>query len=113
MSKEFFPEFIRNLPETDIPIKGIHGWLVQNKQILVSILENDEAVEVGEHSHGDQFGIVLCGKLDITIGGKLHHFTKGDSYFIPAGVKHSAKLSADHRALDFFADIDRYKPKGK
>jgi quercetin dioxygenase-like cupin family protein len=111
MIKEFFPELIRNLPETDIPIKGIHGWLIQNEQILVSILECEEPVVVGEHSHGDQFGIVLCGTLDIMIGGKPHHFVKGDNYFIPAGVKHSARLSADHRALDFFADTERYKPK--
>lgn len=111
MTKDFFPEIIKSLPETDIPIKGIHGWLIQNKQILVSILENEKAVEVGEHSHGDQFGIILSGTADIMIDGKPYHFTKGDSYFIPAGAKHSARLSADHRAIDFFADTDRYKPK--
>ena len=111
MKNEFFPELIRSLPETDIKIKGLHGWLIQNEHILVSILECEEPVEVGEHSHGDQFGIVLCGTLDIMIDGKPYHYEKGDNYFVPSGAKHSAKLSADHRSLDFFEDTERYKPK--
>jgi quercetin dioxygenase-like cupin family protein len=111
MKKEFFPGIIRALPETDFPIEGLRGWLVQNERILVSILESEKEVEVGEHWHGTQWGVVLSGTLELTLEGEVHHLKKGDTYFIPAGAKHSGKLSAGHRAIDFFEEPDRYKAK--
>lgn len=33
------------------------------------------------------------------------------AYFIGAGVEHSAKLIARCRAIDVFADADRYQPR--
>jgi len=36
---------------------------------------------------------------------------KGDSHYIPDGVVHSAVFKTRTRALDFFADKNRYKPK--
>ena len=68
-------------------------------------------LEVTEHSHGNQWGIVVAGEMELTIGGETRVFGQGDSYYIPAGVTHGAILYAGFRALDFFEDRDRYKVK--
>ena len=43
---------------------------------------------VPEHTHGDQWGIVLQGTVRITIGTETHECHGGDTYFVPAGVPH-------------------------
>lgn len=111
MQKNFFPGLITNLPESDLPIEGLRGWLVPSEYILVSILEADSEVIVPEHSHGAQWGVVLDGIVELTIDGVKNVFKIGDNYYIPAGVKHSGLLHPGHRAIDFFEDLERYKPK--
>jgi quercetin dioxygenase-like cupin family protein len=49
----------------------------------------------------------------MTIGGITKTFKKGDSYFIPSGVLHSAVFRTKTYVMDVFADRERYKPKKK
>ena len=49
--------------------------------------------------------------MELTIGGITKTYYKGDSYYIPDGVLHSAVFKSKTWAVDFFADRDRYKPK--
>jgi len=112
MPKEnFFPEIIATLPEADIPIQGVHSHLFQgeNQQFVFMSFEND--VEVPEHSHEAQWGVVLDGEIELTIDGKKYTFTKGDTYFIPKDVKHSAKIKKGYKDLTLFNQKDRYKAK--
>ncbi len=111
MGEEFYPELIRNLPEADINWPGLRGWLVGNESGLVVFFECDEPTEVGEHAHGAQFGIVLNGVIELKIEGKLRVCRRGDTFYIPAGAKHSASLSAGFRSIDVFEEADRYKAK--
>jgi len=106
-----FPEFIKNLSQADIPIEGITGWLQNGENGQVLFLQTDRKIEVPEHSHGDQWGIVIDGKMELTIAGKTEKYIQGDSYFIPAGTMHGAVLYKDFRALDHFADKERYMTK--
>jgi quercetin dioxygenase-like cupin family protein len=106
-----FPEFIHNLPEADLPVVGIRGWLVQSENGQVLFLQADQQVRIPQHHHGDQWGIVIDGEMELTIGEKTDFYHQGDSYFIPAGVMHGAILYKGFRALDYFADKDRYKTK--
>ena len=108
---DFFPKIITNLPEADIPIDGLHSYLLQgqNQQMLFMSFEND--VEVAEHSHEEQWGVVLDGKIELTINGNKYTFTKGDTYFIPKDIKHSAKIKKGYKDLTLFNQKDRYKAK--
>jgi len=106
-----FPEFIKNLPQADIPIEGITGWLQNGEHGQVLFLQTDRKITVPEHSHGDQWGIVIDGEMELTIAGETKKYVQGDSYFIPAGTMHGAVLYKDFRALDHFADKERYKTK--
>ncbi len=111
--EKFFPEIITNLPEADIPIEGLHSYLFQgeNQQLVFMSFEND--VEIPEHSHEAQWGVVLDGKVELTIGGKRHTLRKGDTYFIAKDVKHSARIRRGYKDLTLFNQKDRYKAKGK
>ena len=109
--KPIFPEPIRNLPEADIHLEGVTAYLSQadNHQILFMQFEKD--VELPEHHHAAQMGIVLEGKIELVINGEKHIFTKGDRYYIPAGVAHSGKIYAGYADITFFDEPDRYTNK--
>ena len=109
--EDYFPEIITNLPEADIPIEGLRSHILQgqNQQIVFMSFEND--VEVGDHSHEAQWGVVLDGETELTINGNKCTFTKGDTYFIPKDIKHSAKIKKGYKDLTLFNQKDRYKAK--
>lgn len=106
-----FPEIITSLPEADIPFEGVRGWLSQADNHQIVFFEIEAIGGVAEHKHGAQWGTVFEGEMELTIGGNARTYRKGDSYFIPAGVMHSAKFKKKTWLMDFFADKDRYKPK--
>lgn len=106
-----FPEPIRRLPEADIPIKGIKAYLSQDENHQIIFMEFSEDVELPEHAHAGQWGIVLEGKIELTIDGIKQAFIKGDRYFIPEGVQHSGKIYAGYADMTYFDQKSRYKIK--
>ena len=108
---EKFPDIISHLPEAEIPIAGVKSHLAQcgNQQFIFMNFEND--VEVPEHSHEAQWGVVLDGEIELIIEGKKNIFRKGDTYFIPKDIKHSAKIKKGYSDLTLFNQKDRYKKK--
>ncbi len=108
---EIFPDPIKNLPEADIPLEGIKAYLSQSDTHQIIFMEFAKDIELPEHSHAAQIGMVLEGKIDLTIGSKKETYTKGDSYFIPKGVLHSGKIYAGYADITFFDEPDRYSPK--
>ncbi len=109
--ENFFPEIITNLPDADIPIDGLNSYLLQgkNQQLIFMSFEND--AEIPEHSHEAQWGVVLDGEIRLTIGGVEFIFKKGDTYFVPRDVKHSAKIKKGYKDITLFNQRDRYKVK--
>lgn len=106
-----FPEPIINLPEADVPIKGVTAYLSQSGSHQILFMEFAEDVDLPEHSHAGQVGFVLEGKIDLTIDGVRNTFQKGDRYFIPAGAKHSGRIYAGYADITFFDQEDRYSVK--
>ncbi|MHA2210387.1 MAG: cupin domain-containing protein [Candidatus Thorarchaeota archaeon] len=106
---EFFQGIVRDLPKARIPFSGVQGWILQGSNNQVVFFEIEPSVSIPLHSHGDQFGMVLEGEVSYTIGGKPSRFVKGDLYFIPKGIMHSAAFDSFTRLVDFFADADRYQ----
>lgn len=107
-----FPDLITNLPEADIPFKGVRGWISQAADHQVVFLDIEPIGEVAPHSHGEQWGMVVEGEVELTIEGRIRTYKRGEAYHIPAGAVHSAKFLSHFRAIDIFADVDRYKPRG-
>ncbi len=111
MSSFEFPAFVRSLPEADLPFEGLRGWLLQSESGQILFNESDIEVSVPEHSHGNQWGIVIDGKIELTIGDQTQTYSRGDTYFIPAGTAHRARIHPGFQALDYFADRNRYRPR--
>ncbi len=104
-----FPEFVTKLPEAALPFAGGNAWLIQGESSQVVFLKVDEALEVPEHAHQDQWEIVLGGSVVLCIGGKAQEYRAGDHFFIPAGVAHSAEVRAGYRAVIIFNEPGRYQ----
>ena len=109
MTESYFPEMIKKLPEADIPFEGVRGWIAQGKDQQVAFMEIEPIGMVDPHSHGAQWGIVVEGEMDLTSGGITKTYKKGDSYFIPADVVHSANFKRRTWVIDYFDDVNRYK----
>lgn len=65
MSDKFFPEIITNLPNADIPIKGLGSHLFQGEDQQILFMEFGNDVEIPEHSHEAQWGVVLAGEIEL------------------------------------------------
>jgi mannose-6-phosphate isomerase-like protein (cupin superfamily) len=106
-----FPEPVQKLPEADIPLPGVKAYLSQRDSHQIIFMEFAEDLELSEHAHAGQWGVVLAGRIDLVIGGNELSFTKGDHYYIPAGVAHSGKIHAGYADMTFFDQKDRYGVK--
>ena len=107
-----FPKVITELPEADIQFKGVNGWIAHGESHQIVFFEIEPSAEVPGHSHdSSQWGIVMEGEMELTIGDEARVYEKGDEYFIPPHIKHSAKFLSKFRSIDFFEEKMRYKPK--
>ena len=111
VKRSIFPEPIHGLPEADIPLEGIQAYLVQGENQQVIFMQFDKDITLPEHSHAGQWGIVLEGKIMLTIDGSTRTYGKGERYYIPAGTPHSGKIYAGYADMTFFDQKDRYKAK--
>lgn len=109
-----YPDMIKELPEIDISIKGIKGWLLQSDDKQVVFFDIEPIGKISPHSHCAQWGLMVEGKMRLTIGGKSRIYSKGEYYFIPKGVVHSAVFLTRVKVIDVFDDPRRYPiKKGK
>jgi len=106
-----YPGMIRELPEIDIPLEGIRGWLLQSTDKQVVFFDIEPIGVVPPHSHCAQWGLMVEGKMRLNIGGKSKVYSKGDWYFIPDGVVHSATFLTRVHVIDVFDNPGRYKIK--
>ena len=111
MSTAAFPKFVTNLPEADIPFPGVHGRISQAPDHQIIFMDIEPIGEVAPHRHGEQWGIVVEGEMQLTIEGVTRAYRAGDSYHIPANVEHAATFLTRVRVIDVFADAHRYQPK--
>jgi quercetin dioxygenase-like cupin family protein len=108
---QLFPEPIRNLPQADIPLDGLTAYLSQSENHQILFMEFEKNTELPQHAHAAQMGIVLEGKIELLIDGEEHCFFRGDRYFIPEGVIHSARIYAGYADITFFDEPHRYPSK--
>ena len=106
---EKFPDFVKELPQIDFPFAGVTGWLIQGGRQQVVLVEFDEDVDVPEHSHEEQWEIVVSGSVRLHMGGKETEYEAGETFFVPAGIPHAASVRAGYRAVIVFNEPDRYQ----
>ncbi|WP_318336677.1 cupin domain-containing protein [Defluviimonas sp. D31] len=106
-------DFMRRFPAVDIPFP--------EAVVTTNVLRSDDGLAVfftfhrdlnlPPHSHKGQWGIVLKGRVTLTIEGETRDCGPGESYAIPSGAIHSARIEAGTVVLDVFEEPDRYPLK--
>lgn len=109
-----YPQFIQSFPSIDVPFPEdvVQTAVVQSDAGLVAFFTFLKDMELPMHSHGAQWGTVVEGEIELTIGGETKTYRAGDSYSIPAGVEHGAMIKSGARIIDVFEEADRYAIKG-
>ncbi len=107
-----YPKVITDLPEADVPFKGVKAWIVQTESRQLVFFEMQPDAIVPEHTHSyAQWGMLIAGGMKLTVDGKTRTIRKGDEYLIPAHAKHSVTFLAKTRVMDLFLEKTRYKAK--
>ena len=67
---DFFPPFVRSLPQIDLPLPGVTGWLIQGRDSQVVFVEFLETVEVPESllAGGNNFALQVQGESMVDEG---------------------------------------------
>ncbi|MFV2052789.1 cupin domain-containing protein [Aliiroseovarius sp. YM-037] len=107
------PDFILNFPEIDIPFPAdvVTTNVVKSDSGLVVFFTFHKDMDLPPHSHLGQWGTIVAGSAQLTIGDDTQTYRPGDCYNIPAGVVHSGKIAAGTVAIDVFEEPDRYPLK--
>lgn len=87
----FGPEDIFTKENEDLGYKI--EWLISNSQkndmepILVEIGPNGIYTEEESHQ-GEEFGYVLSGQIEITLGKRIYRVKKGESFYYRSNIQH-------------------------
>ena len=98
-----FPDFVRALPEATLDFDGLRGWCLRDDPALVMFMAASQDVDVPTHHHGAQWGVVIAGEMQLTVGDITRTYHAGETHFIPAGADHAARIRAGWRGVYVFA----------
>lgn len=106
-----FPDMITRLPAAALsfPSSVVKTSVLQSENGQLVFFDVVQALDLPPHSHKAQWGTVIEGSLELTIGGEARTYGPGNPYFIPEGVVHSARIPAGTKIIEFFEEKDRYK----
>ncbi len=111
MDVSFYPELVETLPDADLNVPGVRARLLQGQGRQVVFFTIEAGTLLPMHAHKSQWGVILSGEAEITIGGETRTYRRGDTYFVPSGVMHGATFPSRVQVIDFFEDEDRYRPR--
>src|SRR5262245_41526321 len=83
---------------------GIRARIVHTDRTSQSWVDIDAGGSFPEHRHPHEQAVnVLQGELELTVGGRVHRLTAGQTLVIPPDVPHSGRAITECRVLDVFA----------
>ena len=96
----------KQLPPLEI-LPGCRTRIPYGQNLMLSYLEIDDGAEVPLHSHPhEQGGILLSGRLELTIGEETRLCEAGSLFLIPPNVPHRAvAVGGQAVVLDVFSPI--------
>lgn len=97
-----WPSLVEGWPRAEMEMEGLSGRILKGDTGWVIFMAADRDVVVPTHHHGAQWGVVLEGRMELTIGDRTCVYERGESHEIPAGVDHQAVLYAGWRGMYVF-----------
>lgn len=107
--KENLPSIIKELPQVNIPIDRINGHLFQGISNQAVFFEAKAGTHIPTHTHAVEWGFVIEGEFEITIGNEKKIYRKGDTFFVPENVPHSGYFITNTISFHFLNDDDYFK----
>ena len=99
-----FHEIIKKVPLRDYGIEGLEVHVDHISTGTVYFVNAEKEVVFPEHSHAAQWTIVVTGSCTFTANGESKVYNAGETYFIPAGLKHQITLHAGYSEVDYVDD---------
>lgn len=89
------------------PVPGCRLRTPYGEHLMLSHIEMDEGAVIPLHNHPhEQGGIVLEGRMELTIGDEVRVLEKGEMYLIPPNTEHKAvAVGGAATVLDVFSPI--------
>ena len=82
----------RDLPVVE-PQAGVRRRLIPSDHATVAVSDLDPRTVVETHKHDtEQVGLVTKGSLVLVVAGEQRILTPGDTYRVPAGASHGARV---------------------
>ena len=109
--KDIFPEPITNLPEADMPLKGVRAYLSQADRHQVIFMQFDCDDEMAEHAHS-RTGWIRPGRENRSRHRRdPAHVPEGRPVLYPRRGQTFRKIYAGYAQVAFFGAPDRYTAK--
>ena len=96
------------------PVPGVRfRTLVHGERTLVAEFRVTAGQKVARHAHPhEQTGYLVSGHIVVTIGSEVFEARQGDSWCIPGGVEHEARVLEDAVAIEVFSPVmEDYLPE--
>jgi len=86
---------------------GVQIRAPYGENLMLSVVDFEAESEVPLHSHPhEQAGVMLEGRMELTIGEETRVLNPGEFYIIPPNTPHGASaVGGPARALDVFSPI--------
>lgn len=86
---------------------GARARTPYGENVMLSYLELDEGSQIPRHNHPhEQAGMLLAGKLELTIGDESRVCVPGDMFIIPPHTMHAARpIDGPAVILDVFSPV--------
>lgn len=106
---EDLPQIIKELPQINTPTNSIIGHLIQGISNQAVIFEAKAGTQIPTHTHAAEWGIVIEGEFEITIGNEKTIYRKGDTFFVPENTPHSGYFITNAISFHFLNDDSYFK----
>jgi len=86
---------------------GARARTPYGENVMLSYLELDEGAVIPPHRHPhEQAGMLLVGRMELTIGEQTRQCEPGEMFIIPPNTLHAAKpLDGPATVLDIFSPV--------
>ena len=99
-----FPDIVKKVPVRNYGIDGLEVHVDHTTTGTVYFVTAQKEVVFPEHAHAAQWTIVVTGSCTFTANGESKIYSAGETYFIPAGLRHQITLHAGYSEVDYVDD---------
>ena len=99
-----FADFVKKVPTRNYGIDGLEVHVDHTSTGTVYFVSAEKEVVFPEHSHAAQWTIVVTGSCTFIANGEKKVYNAGETYMIPAGLKHQITLHAGYSEVDYVDD---------